>query len=716
VIDVEVGDLTGDGLPDLVFTTKNTQGIIIYKNTPEQQFERLDSTNFGPLHSLVGNPKKSLLLFDVDLDGDLDLWTTVNNWEHNIDGVREAFEQVWINDGFGKFTKKPLNSTRKGLYHQSLLFKADLDLDGDVDVLRKAVGNSIAFTKYTNQGNGDFTEELTPFYVGSNFYSQSHLADFNKDGYPDIWVTYDDLHVYLNDQSGNFSTEAVEVELNLYDGHEHPPFGGQLPINPIIYEDIDGDGDVDIQALSDQVFFPRRINNGDGTFTSHMRYSTSTLRESAQFIDFDGDEDLDLWVSSWKGSVVWSTGEQGIIGSGERVNDEQAELLKVGDFDNDGDVDILSLTDHDLNIWYQEEPEVFVKQEQEAVSQEVGYIRQVRLSDINQDNNLDMLVLAGSAVKHRLGSVVSFGPLVDSFYDFELADFNNDGVLDIISSGFVVEDSVASPTITHHTGLGDGDYELINEYLVDPGTSGYSYSSADYDSDGHLDFLVLGYSGFAVFKNLGDDSFQQSQTISGFFYSAEFMDLSQSGDFSIIARKKYYDDGVYEYRLGDDLFEESRNIELSPDSGSSSLRKIITLDTDGDGDLDLLVPQFEDLEEQNLLLIENNTDSFEVGVFEFPTIPVPAMVSDFNQDGVMDFIERYKLTAHISGGGDKLIPQILFSRPYEYSSLVRLDSADIDFDGDVDLVTSDLQTGVRVWLNTLFWSEADDFIFANGYE
>ena len=101
---------------------------------------------------------------------------------------------------------------------------------------------------FTNKGNGNFDQEevlrFPPVY-GSSYFE---LADFNKDGYPDIVYTcgdnadyspvlkpYHGVYIFMNDKTNHFTQKYF------------------FPVNgcyKAIARDYDGDGDLDIATIS----------------------------------------------------------------------------------------------------------------------------------------------------------------------------------------------------------------------------------------------------------------------------------------------------------------------------------------------------------------------------------------------------------------------------------------------------------------------------------
>ncbi|MBI5852607.1 MAG: VCBS repeat-containing protein [Planctomycetes bacterium] len=120
---VDSGDIDGDGDLDLVFATW-TEVPVVWLNDGYANFSE-DLTRLPPLPIPVPPPHRHsrVWLRDLDLDGDLDL----------VDGY--AYQcRILINDGTGHFSDATM---AWGMWTTALdhSFAADLDRDGDVDLL-----------------------------------------------------------------------------------------------------------------------------------------------------------------------------------------------------------------------------------------------------------------------------------------------------------------------------------------------------------------------------------------------------------------------------------------------------------------------------------------------------------------------------------------------------------------------------------------------------
>ena len=121
VTDVRGGDLDGDGDMDLVV------GQFGYFEGETRWMENLGSWNFrshllqrlsGPIHTIPA---------DIDRDGDLDI----------VSLVSQEWEEIYVfeNDGSGHFQSHLIFGSTNDDYGSSGIRLADLDVDGDLDVL-----------------------------------------------------------------------------------------------------------------------------------------------------------------------------------------------------------------------------------------------------------------------------------------------------------------------------------------------------------------------------------------------------------------------------------------------------------------------------------------------------------------------------------------------------------------------------------------------------
>ena len=213
---VAVGDVDGDGLPDLYFTS-NLGPNKLYRNKGNYQFE--DITDAAGVADAQGW-KTGVTMADVNGDGKLDIY---------VSGV-EYLDQhggnvLYINNGNGTFSDR----TREyGLVHAGFSTQAvffDYDGDGDLDMYlldhtthqtsaaRSGAGSAVGDHLFRNDG-GHFTDVTAAagLHDGVDGYGLGVVAsDFNDDGCPDLYVANDfqgDDYLYINNCNGTFTESA----------------------------------------------------------------------------------------------------------------------------------------------------------------------------------------------------------------------------------------------------------------------------------------------------------------------------------------------------------------------------------------------------------------------------------------------------------------------------------------------------------------------------
>ncbi len=203
---VAVGDYDNDGFEDLYVT--NFGGNTLYHNNAGGTFS--DVT--GAAGVAAGGWSASAGFFDADNDGRLDLfvtryveWSFQNNrycgekkpgyraycHPDNYEGVSNI---LYHNNGDGTFTDVSSKSGMSGTTGKGLgLSFADYDDDGFMDIF--VANDSVQSFLYHNNGNGTFSEVGLPAGVGFNEDGKTFagmgvdFTDYDNDGHPDVFVT-----------------------------------------------------------------------------------------------------------------------------------------------------------------------------------------------------------------------------------------------------------------------------------------------------------------------------------------------------------------------------------------------------------------------------------------------------------------------------------------------------------------------------------------------
>jgi hypothetical protein len=225
---VGIGDLNADGLDDLVFAG-NKVSPKIYLNKGKLQFEDITASFQG---GFKGHWISGVALVDINTDGWLDIYFTVTM----SDQPAERRNQLWVNQGIQNDSTLLFVEQAKdyGIDYEGHSMHAaffDYDLDGDLDlyVLNNTVTDKVP-TNYRpklkdgsadnqdqlfrNEGNGQFTNVSVEAGIVIEGYGLGlGIADFNRDHYPDIYVSNDyianDL-LYINQRDGTFKDQSAD--------------------------------------------------------------------------------------------------------------------------------------------------------------------------------------------------------------------------------------------------------------------------------------------------------------------------------------------------------------------------------------------------------------------------------------------------------------------------------------------------------------------------
>ncbi|MEZ4519753.1 MAG: FG-GAP-like repeat-containing protein [Chloroflexota bacterium] len=363
---------------------------------------------------------------------------------------------------------------------------ADYDGDGWPDLYLTDFGAPNKL--YRNNGNGTFS--LSPLADQVSLpEAQSGgavWADYDNDGWPDLYITNWGANVlYHNDEGQGFSdvTETAGV-------------GDTTNGKSASWGDYDNDGNLDLYVANwsctprcgrpiegDKDAFYH--NNGDGTFTNVTNLLSRQVMGAgfiASFIDFDNDNDLDIYLINDEfvhavGNALWRNDGPGCDGwcftdiSAEAGADQKVMGmgLAVGDYDNDLDFDL--------------------------------YFSNVGPMTLLQYQGDGSYLNEAEAAGVELPEAIGWGSV--------FLDYNNDGWTDLYLAQMTETDGgIGFNPLFHNNG--DGTFTNLAESsgAADPGKT-IGLATADYDRDGDIDLVIGNFDeDYKLYRNTTNDTGQ----------------------------------------------------------------------------------------------------------------------------------------------------------------------------------------------------------------
>ncbi|WP_040252525.1 T9SS type A sorting domain-containing protein [Psychroserpens mesophilus] len=301
--------------------------------------------------------------------------------------------------------------------------------------------------------------------------------------------------------------------------------------------DYDNDGDLDIITMGSGWGDPNPYtlvynNDGSGNFTqSSISLGENYRNGQVEFIDYDNDNDLDVFISGMNSTfnsstnlyenisntffeVTYSFVDSGIINN----------QFAWGDLDMDGDLDLILQGNEDGLVDYTYLYRNDGNNQFSLISQSImGYSQgKILIGDIDNDGDND--IVCGGIRSFNMWDTTSDSKFYRNNGDFtftevltlegtmngdaELRDCNNDGLLDYLLNG---QNGFGGTSNNAKIYLNDGSFsftEYIDAFFPNAGSQS-NFVSADYTGNGELDFLIAN-NGIYIYSNEGDMSLTQN--------------------------------------------------------------------------------------------------------------------------------------------------------------------------------------------------------------
>jgi hypothetical protein len=522
---IKVNDMNGDGILDIVVTEERYPGedpdasLYFFRGKKSVNSFTWDREILVTQYSM-----NNLDVADIDQDGDMDIVVNEHKGPHNR-------TQLFLNDGNANFKIQLVDKGKE--CHLGAQF-TDLDNDGDLDLVGHAWSNHQMMHAWRNDAKSNVyawnhlssSKGDLPTTAGGNQQTASLLADINKDGKQEFFVTDRSVApaviMYMLNDDNAWEKYTVDDEMvRIEAGSAHT--------------DIDGDGDIDIvfggDGENNEMWWwenPYPHFDKDKPWNRyHIKNSGKKKHHDQMFGDFDGDgrDELVFWnqdaaslclseipdkpkkVKTWDWKPIYTYSRDSemepLVGSEnypgwQSVNEHEG--LYAHDIDGDGIVDIIG-----GGRWFKYQDGRFIEN---IIDASYTFSRTVAGQFIEGGRPEVILVVGDGLGPMNLyewhewegwkGSKRGTGtwnkklilPAVVNGHTLDVIDFNGDGHLDLFNAEMRINERNPDAEIRILLGDGKGNF---TKTVVAKGVGVHEGKIGDIDNDGDYDILAKPY-------------------------------------------------------------------------------------------------------------------------------------------------------------------------------------------------------------------------------
>ncbi|WBA44392.1 FG-GAP-like repeat-containing protein [Hymenobacter canadensis] len=327
---VAIGDVDGDGKPDLAVANSFNNTVSVLRNT-----STAGTVSFAAKADFTTGPNPfSVAIGDVDGDGKPDLAVANANFSGTV--------SVLLNTSTaGTVSFAPRADFATGSYPVRVAI-GDVNGDGQPDLAVANSNTSGTVSVLRNTGAaGTLSFAAKADFATGNGPTSVAIGDVDGDGQPDLVVANSSNTVSVLRNTGAAGTVNFAAKADFATGNY--PYS-------VVIGDVDGDGQPDLAVAN---YFSNTVSvlrntaaAGTVSFAAKADFATGSRPTSVAIGDVDGDGQPDLATANYDNatvSVLRNTGAAGTVGFAAKadfVTGSYPRSVAIGDADGDGKPDL----------------------------------------------------------------------------------------------------------------------------------------------------------------------------------------------------------------------------------------------------------------------------------------------------------------------------------------------------------------------------------------
>ena len=370
---------------------------------------------------------------------------------------------------------------------------ADLNMDGYPDIIQAEQGEQYLGIYINDKSGGfnDYPTVLLDLQPKAWYYPNSiDIGDIDGDGLPDIVVaTSDALMIFWNNETSffnNSNSQVIENVAGTGDGGNN-----NQDYDSVVIKDWDEDGELEIafELTDSPTNGPGNVariveyNRDTGTFWSAWTSTNANVWESKEIrtLDIDADGENELVRCLDERIEIYNQSGSYFSTTPRNISNVYGTGCLFIDATLDGLPDLISMDGNKISVYLGPNFDHVV------ITRTVPGLESFDIFDIDQDRAPELIVGTSSNQKMRIHDITIEGGIVGIIWegglyrdtlDFEIADFNGDGSMDLLQMNHWQQWDLIF-------GLQDTDYDTKPDdhevYPLDP------TQTTDSDNDGYGD-------------------------------------------------------------------------------------------------------------------------------------------------------------------------------------------------------------------------------------